>query len=193
MSAAFRIAHAPSAAITTSPQRGVPARQPEIADPEQDDREHDQPDQREPERAAAGVDVPLALLDRGRDARLERREPRGVRGPVRRDLLAELAQPLAVGVERRSRSPRRRAPPTGRAPRSRRPSSGARSATVSCFSPPHDLLLGVDGRRLVAAAPDQVEQRGRELVRAGRLVLAEERRDQRGLDVVGGACSYSRS
>ena len=67
----------------------------------------------------------LRLLDRGRDALLERREPRGVRRPVRGDLRAELAQPLPVGIDDGVDHLGDRLLERRRAPRSGRPASAA--------------------------------------------------------------------
>ena len=49
--------------------------------------------------------------------------------------------------------------------------------------PPPDRPLGRGRLRLVDAAPDEVEERRRELVRPGLAALAQERRDERGLRV----------
>ena len=61
------------------------------------------------------------------------------------------------------------------------------------LQPAPDLPLGRHRRRAVAATPDQVEERGRELERPGRAALARRPGTSAGWVSVGGSCSYSRS
>ena len=142
-------------------------------DDEDGDPEHDDPD--------AGVHVPPVPLDRRPDVRLEALEALAVGGAVGGDPLAEarerlrslredVVDDLGDGVLERGQL----RPVTARE---------LEVGDLLVTEPAPDALLGRDGLRGVAAAPDQVEERRGELERAGLGLLAEERRHERRLGV----------
>ena len=126
--------------------------------------------------------VPAALLDRRRHLLLEGLEALAVRLAVAFDLLAELREPLSVGVDDGIDDPRH-----GSLERRRlhRLVAGRdeQVGDVLVAKPAPDGALGRDRRRLVAATADEVEERRRELVRARHGLLLHERRDERRLRV----------
>jgi len=154
------------------------------ADPEQQGGQEREEEDREHEGAEAGPDVPLPAVDRLRHARLERAEALAVRRAALRDPVPELRQALGSVGEHvvhdvRDRLLERGEPHVGIALADLQ--VGHRLAAEA--SPL--LLVRRHGRRLVAPAPEQVEQRRRELERARVAVLAQQGRYERGLEVRG--------
>jgi hypothetical protein len=150
------------------------------------DREQDQPRDRERrrpqhERAEPGVRKPIPLSNRGTDVVLELLEPLRVLNTVVLDPVAEAGEPLGPiadhvvhdacdcfleGLELLLRALRE-----------------LEVRHVLGAEPAPDGALGRDGCRRVHAAPDQVEERRRELVRADGAALCDERRHERRLEL----------
>src|SRR6188508_2259788 len=147
---------------------------------QQHDREPGEDEERDPEDGEASAREPALRVDRVVDGLLEVGEALAVAAAVGLDALAELAQPVLAAREHRvdhlgygRLEPRQR---NARVPESE---LEVRDVLVAQAAP--ELALGRDRRRLVATAADQVEQRGRELVRARLRLLRDERWDKSGL------------
>ena len=131
----------------------------------------------EPLRASGTISrVSTSLVDRA----LERLEPRRHRRPLVLDPIAEARQPLGASVEHaRRRHPRRRPPRRELDLRLARRELEVGDVLAPEAAP--DLALRRRRCRAVVPAPDEVEERRRELERPGLASLAEEHRDERRL------------
>ena len=134
------------------------------------------------ERERADRAEPAAPVHLVVDGALERLEARRHRRPLVLDPLAEAREPLGAAVEHAVDDVRDVVAPTA-VSCCGSPAESSRSATSSVRRPPQIFRSVVTGSRLVVAAADEVEERRRELVRAGLAALAEQRRDERGLGV----------
>ena len=150
--------------------------------PEQDDRENGEHTDADGNQPAPAARVPAARVDLRGDLGLEAREARAVARAVALDRLPKLGEPLALALDHRIDHLGHGRLEVGQL-QCRVAHGHLKVGNVLVAEPAPDLALGRDGDRLVAAAADQVEERRRELVRAGRLLLAQQRRHERRLGV----------
>ena len=184
-------AQPPRAIRTMSLQRGATGRKPDDAHGKQHDGEEGEDGDPDGENHRAAVVEPALLVDRLGDVALERGEALGIGRPFLGDPVAELGEPLRlirddavdhvgdVVLERREL----RAVSLG----------DLEVGHVCLLQPAEGRGLGRDRRGLVTAAPDQVEQRRGELVRADGRRWRSSGGTSAGSRSDGGSCSYSRS
>ena len=144
------------------------------------------------QRGKPDVPEPVPVLHLGVDGGLEGGEALGVPRPVVLDPVAEVREPLGpVGDDRIDDLRDRRLERLhGRLDVAERELEVGDLLRLQAAP---DLSLGRHLVGAVAAAPDQVEERRRELERARRASLREQAGTSAGCGSVGGSCSYSRS